>query len=216
MKAKIEFEIEYNDVKELYNFLDEIKMRVCKYEVINEVALTDEEISSYAISNKEAYHEELDECPECGTVNRWDGTYCEKCGYEHEYEDEDNELDVLEYPDHNITQDVIDAFSSDPYGENHYDEEQVETKTDIGGGFFKKSNKITLSLAESFDNYLDSFDPIKYMALGTYLRSEGVNMDGLISTSLSLRDHTALETKIRKEIKLGNVKKKDLKKFLNS
>lgn len=107
------------------------KMRVCKYEVINEVKLEDEQIADNAISNEEAYHKDLQEdkgnepefyegsCPECGAENRWheEEQYCEKCDYTNDEWIEWNEGSNVEISDvlPNTTQDVID-YNTDPYG----------------------------------------------------------------------------------------------------
>lgn len=67
------------------------------------------------------------------------------------------------------------------------------------------------------DNYLDGFDLDKYKALSKYINTEfGVNLKGIFKVAYDLKDHAALEAKIRSEVKAGNIRKKALKEFLNS
>ena len=219
------------------------KMRVCKYKVVNEISMDGVQIEDNAISNKEAYHETIQEdtsvdedtetmeepefyedcCPECGAENRWneEEQYCAKCDYSNtEWVEWQEAQGVYSSSSSNSTSNQGTIEGNDPYGENHYEEveeDSVIVKTDVGGGFYQKTEtRVHSSLSELFDNYLDGFDSTKYQALEAFLIEKGINMGGLINTSLALESHTALESKIRNEIKSGNLKKKSLKTFLNS
>ena len=224
------------------------KMRVCEYQVINEVDIKDEQIPENVISNNEAYSDDYDEYP--------DDTYDESFEY---YNDDEASCDTEMI---NVNSEFVEVTKSPLYADcesmladiDLYDLEDcrltfgyipeafnflqgVKPSTSFwkrnlidilhthygfdcpadeeSNGFYKSSKTSKMKFGIALEEFLKDYNLTKWNRLTNYMSNQGLDsVNGLISTSFSLKDYRTVITKLKSLAKDGQFKKKHLLKSL--
>lgn len=169
------------------------KMRVCEYEVINEVNVTNEEIADNVISDEEAYSKDFE---------------FEDISWEDNFNDENEP-----------TEEDFDACYKS--GSTAFLEDELEDYNEYSEQEIDKNFEETIDILEKvrfskkLEIYLSTYNEAKWDKLREYFFTNGKEIGGLVQTCLTLKDSSTLINKIKSMAKIGDFKKKDLLKYLD-
>jgi len=193
MKKIIKIEVEYSTQKEVDMFME----YVCKYEVINEVNLKDEEIPDNVISDKEAYAKELqkfnniDEMLEAAKTDS--------------FKEIKNRIDITTAQDEDMDK-FIKLFSEMNNRTKFWRNVLLDTFSPIEE--IEETEK-KMKFKEKVMNKLREASQQELNAIHSFLLQNSSINNNFITVCLNLGDYKSLTKAIAKKAKKGEFRKKD-------
>ena len=196
------------------------KMRVCEYEVVNEVENLKEEITDNVISDDEVYSEEYTEqmnnedydvpsyntCSELlEAINIMDLNSCRK-----EYKNISNAKNYLDSITNSTSfwkKALIDILHAE-YGFDDCPDEDSKISEE---SFYSEPRTEKMKFSKALEAYLKDFDDVKWLKLVSLLEGKySCYISGFINTSYKLKDYNVVIKKLKSLAKKGTFKKKEL------
>lgn len=214
------------------------KMRVCEYVVVNEVALSNEEITPNVISDDEVYSEEYNDIHQDEDTDDYsdhepmsDEIYdVEECytnlndtvtlydDYEEMVQDV-NEMDLNDCRNNFRAFPKAEAYLSSITSSTSFwkrslieilcSEYNFENPEENTEEFYSEPKTAKMKFTKTLENYLSDYDTSKWIKLSKFLKNKGLSA-GFVSTGYDLSDYSSVIQKLKSMSKNGDFKKRNL------